>query len=94
MLDVPVPLLKGQSVSVHAHVAREAGHVSALLSSLNPKTGEVAKAKPRWVGRWEAPLHPSSASPCTAAGPVHHSQLLLLPKLLLRIASQATPLFL
>ena len=36
-------------VTLHAHTAREEGHVSALICTLNPKTGEVAKAKPRWV---------------------------------------------
>ena len=34
-------------VTLHAHAAREEGHVSALVCTLNPKTGEVAKAKPR-----------------------------------------------
>ena len=47
LLETPVPLLKGRSVTVHAHVAREAGHVSALTAMLSARTGEVAKAKPR-----------------------------------------------
>ncbi len=53
VLDVPVPLLAGRSVTVHAHVAREAGVVAALVSSVSSKTGEVLKAKPRCA--WHAP---------------------------------------
>lgn len=47
VLDVAVPILKGQNVTIHAHTAREAGHVSALLSVLDAKTGEVVKRNPR-----------------------------------------------
>ncbi|PSC70924.1 HBS1 isoform X1 isoform B [Micractinium conductrix] len=47
VLEVPIPLLRGQQVTIHAHTARESGHVSALLSLLNSKTGEVQRAKPR-----------------------------------------------
>ena len=34
-------------VTLHAHTARESGHISALVSLLNSKTGEVVRAKPR-----------------------------------------------
>ena len=34
-------------VTVHAHAAREIGHVSRLVSGVDPKTGEVSKKKPR-----------------------------------------------
>lgn len=47
VLEVPVPLLKGQPVTLHAGVAREAAHLTALVAQLNPRTGEVAKARPR-----------------------------------------------
>jgi elongation factor 1 alpha-like protein len=39
VLDVAVPVLKGQPVTLHAHSTREAGHISALLALLNAKTG-------------------------------------------------------
>lgn len=47
VLDVAIPILKGQAVVVHAHTARQSGHISGLLSVLDPKSGEVAKARPR-----------------------------------------------
>ena len=34
-------------VTLHAHTAREEGHISALICTLDPKTGATAKAKPR-----------------------------------------------
>eukprot|EP00983_Pelagomonas_calceolata_P079569 1154747-Pelagomonas_calceolata.AAC.1 len=46
VLEVAVPVLKGQSATVHAHVAREVGHISSLIALLSPKTGEVTKTKP------------------------------------------------
>lgn len=45
----PAPLTLLQ-VTLHAHSAREEGHISALLSAINPKTGEPLKAKPRCGG--------------------------------------------
>ncbi|KAK9830139.1 hypothetical protein WJX72_009959 [[Myrmecia] bisecta] len=47
VLEVQVPILKGQQVTLHAHSARETGQISHLLAALNPKTGEVTKSKPR-----------------------------------------------
>jgi len=47
VLEVAVPILKGQSVTLHAHVAREVGHINALIGLLSPRSGEVTKAKPR-----------------------------------------------
>lgn len=47
VLPAPVPLLKGAQVTLHAHAARETGHISSLLSLLNAKTGEVERHKPR-----------------------------------------------
>ncbi|KXZ49597.1 hypothetical protein GPECTOR_20g453 [Gonium pectorale] len=55
MLDVSVPLLRGQAVTLHAHVAREEGHITALSAVLDPRSGEVTKVD---VGRggvgWKA----------------------------------------
>ncbi|EIE22483.1 hypothetical protein COCSUDRAFT_47906 [Coccomyxa subellipsoidea C-169] len=47
VLDLPLPILKGRQVSVHVHTAQESGQISRLVSVLNPKTGEVTKARPR-----------------------------------------------
>ncbi|KAL4448191.1 hypothetical protein ABPG75_005410 [Micractinium tetrahymenae] len=47
VLDVAIPVLKGQQVTIHAHTARESGHISGLVSLLNAKTGEVQRARPR-----------------------------------------------
>ena len=47
VLEVSVPVLRGQAVTLHAHAARESGHVSALVSLLDPKTWEVSRARPR-----------------------------------------------
>ena len=46
-LEAPVPILRGQAVVVHAHTAREAGNVTALVALLDGKSGDVAKARPR-----------------------------------------------
>ncbi|GAX83662.1 hypothetical protein CEUSTIGMA_g11087.t1 [Chlamydomonas eustigma] len=56
VLEVSVPILKGQQVTLHAHVAREEGNISALISVLNPKSGEVAKAKPRCLLKGQTAL--------------------------------------
>ncbi|PNW73614.1 hypothetical protein CHLRE_13g565750v5 [Chlamydomonas reinhardtii] len=56
VLDVPVPLLRGQAVTLHAHVAREEGHLSALVALLDPRTGEEVKARPRCLTRGQSAL--------------------------------------
>ncbi|BDA43503.1 HBS1-like protein [Coccomyxa sp. Obi] len=49
VLDLPMPILKGRQVSIHVHTAQESGQISRLISVLNPKTGEVTKARPRAI---------------------------------------------
>ncbi|KAG2498490.1 hypothetical protein HYH03_003742 [Edaphochlamys debaryana] len=56
VLDVPVPLLKGTPVTLHAHVAREEGHITALTATLDPRTGEVVKARPRCLTKGQSAL--------------------------------------
>lgn len=34
-------------VTIHAHAAMENGHVSQLIATVDPKTGETSKKKPR-----------------------------------------------
>lgn len=41
-------------VTLHAHTARESGHISGLVSLLNPKSGEVMRAKPRCLLKGQA----------------------------------------
>lgn len=47
LLDVPAPLLRGASVTLHCHTAREEGVVSALAALLDGKTGEEIRKRPR-----------------------------------------------
>lgn len=47
VLDVAIPVLRGQQATIHAHTARETGHISGLVSLLNAKTGEVQRLRPR-----------------------------------------------
>ena len=41
-----MPLLQ---VTIHVHTAQEAGHISRLVSTLDAKTGEVVRQRPRAV---------------------------------------------
>jgi translation elongation factor EF-1alpha len=69
VLDVAVPVLKGQPLTLHAHCAREAGHITALVALLNAKTGGRAGAAPRRRRprslRW---LRPALRQPCPRQG--------------------------
>ncbi|GIL62839.1 hypothetical protein Vafri_17011 [Volvox africanus] len=56
VLDVPVPLLRGHVVTLHAHVAREEGHITALLATLDPRTGDVVKSRPRCLTKGQTAL--------------------------------------
>lgn len=47
VLQVAVPILKGQAVTVHAHTAREAGVVSGLLGLCDAKSGAAKPHRPR-----------------------------------------------
>jgi elongation factor 1 alpha-like protein len=47
VLEVPIPILKGHSVTLHAHTAREEAVVSSLVALVDPKTGAVTKQRPR-----------------------------------------------
>ena len=43
-------------VSIHMHTAQESGQISRLISVLNPKTGEVTKARPRAIVKGQTAL--------------------------------------
>lgn len=47
VLDVPIPVVKGQAVTVHAHAARDSAHVSGLVSLIDGKSGDVIRERPR-----------------------------------------------
>jgi hypothetical protein len=47
VLQVSLPILKGHAVTIHAHTAREAGVMSALLGLCDSKTGQHRQHKPR-----------------------------------------------
>lgn len=48
-LNIVMPLLRGASLVLHAHSAKQPVRISELVSLLDPKSGQVAKAKPRVV---------------------------------------------
>lgn len=56
VLEVPVPVLKGQQVVVHAHTAQEAGTVSALLAVLDARSGQPSKTRPRCLLKGQTAL--------------------------------------
>mmetsp|Transcript_1332 Transcript_1332/g.5433 ORF Transcript_1332/g.5433 Transcript_1332/m.5433 type:complete len:129 (+) Transcript_1332:52-438(+) len=56
VLDVQVPILRGAQAVLHAHTAREPAKVSGLLATLDPKSGEVAKSKPRCLLKGQTAL--------------------------------------
>ncbi|KAF8073115.1 RFC3 [Scenedesmus sp. PABB004] len=47
VLPVPLPILKGHAVTIHAHTAREAGVISSLLGLCDAKSGAARARKPR-----------------------------------------------
>ncbi len=51
LLDSVVTLLFAMQVVLHVHAAREQGHVSRLVSLLDAKTGQIAKQRPRALGK-------------------------------------------
>ncbi len=77
VLDVPVPILRGAQVTLHAHALRGAATVTALLSLLDPRTGAETRARPRCLlpGQSalvevtpEAPVALEPAAACRALG--------------------------
>lgn len=48
-LNIVMPLLRGTSLVLHAHSAKQPVRISELVSLLDPKSGQVARAKPRVV---------------------------------------------
>jgi elongation factor 1 alpha-like protein len=71
VMDTPgaPPLLRGASVTLHAHAAREAAVVTGLVALVDPATGQATRAKPRLVQRGAcalvtiAPARPVSLDP-------------------------------
>ncbi|XP_015885353.1 uncharacterized protein LOC107420808 isoform X1 [Ziziphus jujuba] len=47
VLDITTPILIGSQLEFHIHHAKEAARVVKIVSSLDPKTGKVAKKAPR-----------------------------------------------
>lgn len=56
VLNARVPLLRGAAVVLHAHAAKEAAHVTNLIATLDGKTGEVAKQRPRCLTQGQSAL--------------------------------------
>ncbi|KAK3254812.1 hypothetical protein CYMTET_35983 [Cymbomonas tetramitiformis] len=55
-LDLRIPLLRGHQVMVHLHAESLPGRLVILKATLNPKTGEVLKERPRCVAARQAAL--------------------------------------
>ncbi|CAD7698398.1 unnamed protein product [Ostreobium quekettii] len=53
VLEPPIPIIPGTAVELHAHTAREEGHIARLLTTLDPKAGGVAKTNPRRLAKGE-----------------------------------------
>ena len=51
LLDAAPPLLRGASVTLHCHTAREEAVVTALVALLDGKSGDVLKQRPRCLLR-------------------------------------------
>jgi elongation factor 1 alpha-like protein len=47
VLDITIPLLHGQNLTLHAHAARTTGVLTKILSIVDEHTGEVTKERPR-----------------------------------------------
>eukprot|EP00898_Chlorokybus_atmophyticus_P006570 jgi/Chlat1/6914/Chrsp52S06586 len=55
-LNLAIPILRGATVVVHAHNAQESGSISELVALLDPKSGAVAKSKPRAIMKRQSAL--------------------------------------
>ena len=54
VLDSRMPLLRGATVTLHVGAGREPARVAALLTQLDPVTGEQIRARPRCLARGHA----------------------------------------
>lgn len=54
--DLKQPLLRGAAVTLHAHTAREAARVTALVALLDRATGAVTRERPRFLTAGQAAL--------------------------------------
>lgn len=55
-------------VTLHAHTAREVGHISALISVVNRKTGEATKSRPRCASKQGSQGRPIARRITTVTG--------------------------
>lgn len=56
VLDVVIPLLHGQNVTLHAHAASCTGTISRLIALVNPKSGEITRERPRCLMKGQAAM--------------------------------------
>lgn len=54
VLDIKIPLLHGQNLTLHAHAARTTGVLTKILSIVDEHTGEVTKERPRCLLKGQA----------------------------------------
>lgn len=64
VLDIVIPLLHGQNVTLHAHTASDTGIISRIVSLIDEDTGKVTRERPRCLLKGQAaiveiiPSHP------------------------------------
>ncbi len=59
---------RGRQVTLHAHAAREAGAVTALVALLHARSGEVVRARPRALLRGQSAVIEARARRCPPFG--------------------------
>lgn len=71
VLDIVIPLLHGQNVTLHAHATRGTGVITKILSLVDEHTDEVKKERPRCLLKGQAAIveiKPSQPMPLEAFG--------------------------
>jgi len=56
VLDIVIPLLHGQNVTLHAHATRGTGVITKILSLIDEHTDEVKKERPRCLLKGQAAI--------------------------------------
>lgn len=63
VLDVTIPLLHGQNLTLHAHSARATGVLTKIVSIVDEHTGEVTKERPRCLLKGQSAVVEITPSP-------------------------------
>jgi len=63
VLDITIPLLHGQNLTLHAHSVRSTGVLTKIVSIVNEHTGEVTKERPRCLLKGQSAIVEITPSP-------------------------------